>query len=323
MHEKDIISAPDTSFIYEIPITFEKDYLSERLLEKFGIKKPRQTKNGLDKWRNTLKSAQRVTKPVRIGIVGKYFETGAYVLSDSYISVIEAIKYAAWANKRLPELVWLNAEEYEHNKNAVNKLKEYDGIIIPGGFGSRGVEGKIRVVEYCRINNIPFFGLCYGLQMAVIEFARHVCRMVNAHTTEVSSDTKYPVIDIMPDQQENIKEKNLGGSMRLGSYACILTQGTIAGDAYGSKRVDERHRHRYEVNNAYKERLERNGLVVSGINPERGLVEIIELPSHPFFVATQFHPELQSRFLEPHPLFLSFIVAAIKQNNNNKKTSKI
>ncbi|PJE64130.1 MAG: CTP synthase [Candidatus Ryanbacteria bacterium CG10_big_fil_rev_8_21_14_0_10_43_42] len=315
MQEQDIISAPDTSCIYEIPLTFEKDKLSDRLLKKFNIKKPRRAKNGMDEWKQALCVAQRVTRPIRIGIVGKYFGTGAFLLSDAYISVIEALKNAAWAEKRAPELVWLNAETYEEHPDALEELSQFDGIVIPGGFGARGVEGKVAVVEFCRKNNMPYLGLCYGLQMAVIEFARHVCRMADANTTEVDPETKYPVIDVMPEQEENIKEKNLGGSMRLGSYACKLKNGTRAADAYGHVRVNERHRHRYEVNDVYRERLERKGLVVSGINPERGLVEIIELPDHPFFVATQFHPELQSRFLDPHPLFLAFIRAAIKKSS--------
>ena len=319
MQEQDVISAPDTPYVYEIPLNFEKDKLSDRLLEKFGIKKPRRVKNGMNEWKRVLRSAQRATKPVRIGIVGKYFGTGAFLLSDSYLSVIEALKNAAWAEKRVPELTWLNAETYEEHPDRVEELAVYDGIVIPGGFGSRGVEGKIRVAEFCRKQKIPYFGLCYGLQMAVIEFARNVCRMADANTTEVNPETKYPVIDVMPEQEDNIKEKNLGGSMRLGSYACKVKRGTAAADAYGASRVDERHRHRYEVNNTYRERLERNGLIVSGVNPDRGLVEIIELPNHPFFVATQFHPELQSRFLEPHPLFLAFIQAAVKRDS--KKSS--
>lgn len=309
MYEKDIISAPDVKSIYEIPNNFEKDGLSERILDKFGMSKKKK-KNGMDPWNNFLKNIRQSKKSVTIGIAGKYFETGSFTLSDSYLSVIEALKHAAAAERRYPELVWLNTEEFERDPKKLEDLRNFDGIVIPGGFGGRGVEGKIRVAEFCRKNKIPYLGLCYGLQMAVIEFARNVAGMPGANTTEVNPKTKFPVIDILPEQKANLEQKNLGGSMRLGAYGCRLKVGTRAQEAYGTGFVKERHRHRYELNNKFRKKLEDKGLVISGVNPERDLVEIIELADHPFYVGTQFHPELQSRPLAPHPLYIGFIKAA-------------
>lgn len=315
MREEDIISAPDVGSIYEVPLNFEKDGLGDRLLTKFHM--PIRKKKDMRAWSERVEQARNAKKPVKIGIVGKYFGTGAFTLSDSYISVIEALKHAAWAEKRVPELHWLGAEEYEQDPKALWGLRDFDGIVVPGGFGSRGVEGKIRVIEFCRKNNVPYFGLCYGMHLAVVEFARNVAHMEDAHTTEVNPKTAYPVIDVLPEQKENIAIKRMGGSMRLGSYACRLKQGTKAYEAYGMPHIKERHRHRWEFNNIFRERLAKKGLVVSGINQDRDLVEIIELSDHPFFVATQFHPELQSRLLNPHPLFLAFMQAAIKKESGS------
>jgi len=244
---------------------------------------------------------------------GKYFSTGAFSLSDSYISVIEALKHAAWLHKHEPHLIWLDAEKYEKDPKALAELSEYDGVVVPGGFGSRGIEGKIRVAQHCRENNIPYFGLCYGLHMLVIEFARNVAGMKGAHTEEINPKTPYPVIHILPEQKKLLEEKNYGGSMRLGSYDCKLIKGTLAERAYQTGKVKERHRHRYEVNAEFLKTLQGAGLVVSGINPQRNLVEIAEVPGHPFFLGTQFHPELLSHPLNPHPLFREFIKAAIKK----------
>ncbi|MDD5144866.1 MAG: CTP synthase [Candidatus Pacebacteria bacterium] len=309
IRKEDVISAPDVKNIYEIPINFEKENLGNRILKKFNL---RTRKDDLKDWKGLMNAVNSSEKPVKIGIVGKYFDSGSFTLTDSYISVIEAVKHAAWSLKRVPQISWLSAEDYEKNPLLLRELKEYDGIIVPGGFGSRGIEGKIKAIEYCRKNKIPFLGLCYGLQLAVIEFARNVCGMKGAASTENDSKTPYPVIDVMPDQEALIKEKKMGGTMRLGAYRCKLKPGTAAFRAYKTKEVSERHRHRYEVNNAFREALEKKGLVVSGINPERNLVEIIEIPSHPFFVASQFHPEFKSRPLFPHPLFREFILVATK-----------
>ena len=310
LSERDIISAPDVRTIYEAPVNFEKERLGDRILEKFGIMRRRRD---LGPWRALVRRIRRATRPVKIGIVGKYFGSGNFTLTDSYISVIEALKHAAWHHNRRPELTWLNAELYERETKALKELSGFDGIVIPGGFGSRGVEGKIKAVEYVRKNKIPYLGLCYGLQLAVVEFARHAAKMPGAHTTEINAKTKYPVIRTMPEQLVNIREKRLGGSMRLGAYACRLKNGTKARAAYGMPTVHERHRHRYEVNNEYLARLEKRGLIASGANPERNLVEIMELRDHPFFLGTQFHPELKSRPLRPHPIFREFIRAAINR----------
>jgi CTP synthase len=312
--EDDIISAPDVNVIYEIPINFQKDGLGEKILKKFGLK---PKKKDLKEWRQLLKVIQSAKKTVKIGIIGKYFSTGDFVLADAYISVIEAVKHAAFFLKRKPELTWINSEIYEKNPKALSELKKFDGLIIPGGFGSRGVEGKIKAIEYARKNKIPFFGLCYGLQLATIEFARNVVGLKNANSTEINSQTKYPIIDLMPEQLKNMQKASYGGSMRLGAYPCLLKPNTLAYQAYFGKSkiknplISERHRHRYEVNNKYREALEKKGLIFSGINPTANLVEIIELKNHPFFLATQFHPEFKSRPLNPHPLFKEFIKKSI------------
>ncbi len=308
--DKDVISAPDIKSIYDIPVNFEKDALGDRILEKFGVKRK---KKNLGDWEKLTRKVAKLTHPVRIGIVGKYFNTGHFTLADSYISVIEAVKHAAWANNRKSEIKWLDAEQYEKKPQSLKELKNYDGIIVPGGFGSRGVEGKIKAISYCRKNKIPFLGLCYGLQLAVIEFTRNACGLKQAHTTEVHQETPHPVIHMLPEQLVNLREKRLGGSMRLGAYMCEVLPKTKAWNAYRTKLVSERHRHRFEVNNDFRDRLKKNGLVFSGINPERNLIEIIELKNHPFFVATQFHPEFKSRPLNPHPLFREFVKSAIRR----------
>ena len=306
---RDVISAPDIAgSIYEIPSNFEKDNLGRRILEKSGLK-PRKRKS--KEWDKLVKNIRESKSPIRIGIVGKYFETGSFTLTDSYISVIEAVKHAAWSLRRKPEITWLDAEKYEKNPGATRELSGFDAVIVPGGFGKRGVEGKINAIKFVRENNIPFLGLCYGLQLAVIEFARNVCKISGAHTTEIDPQTIKPIIWTMPDQMVNIKEKRMGGSMRLGAYKCKLDPKALSFKLYPSGLISERHRHRYEVNNDYLDILCKNGLAVSGINPERKLVEIIELPRHKFFIASQFHPELKSRPLSPHPLFVGLIRSAI------------
>lgn len=310
---EDVISAPDTSLIYEIPINFENDHLGDRILEKFGLRK-----KGVDlrDWKKLVGTIKRLTRSVEIGIVGKYFETGDFTLMDSYISVIEAIKHASWASRRTPHITWLSAETYEKNPSRVKELNHFDGIIVPGGFGTRGVEGKIRAIEFCREQNIPYLGLCFGMQLAVIEFARNVCTLKKATSREFVSEKNTKkwelVIDVMPDQKAILAGKQYGGTMRLGVYRCGILPNTIAYRAYRQSEVFERHRHRYEFNNAYRELLEKKGMVISGVNPERNLVEIVELKNHPFFVGTQFHPEFKSRPLHPHPLFREFIRACLR-----------
>ena len=313
MKPEDIISAPDIESIYEIPLNFEKEKLSTIILKKFGIK---PKKENLKDWKKMVKVIKNPKKIVKIAIAGKYFRSGKFTLMDSYISVIEAIKHAAYSFSTAPEITWLDTEEYEKNSKKLKELKNFDAVIVPGGFGSRGTEGKIKVIEYCRKNKIPFLGLCYGMQLAVIEFARNVCGLKNAHSTEINPKTKYPVIDIMADQKQKIKEKKYGGTMRLGAYACKIIPDAKSFKAYGLNKknpiIFERHRHRYEFNNQYRELLEKKGLKIAGINPDLNLLEIIEIKNHPFFVAVQFHPEFLSRPLHPHPLFKELIKTALR-----------
>lgn len=308
---EDVISAPDIDTIYEVPLNFEAENLGKRIMSKFGL---RQKKNDLGEWKNLIKVIKTAKKPVKIGIVGKYFESGDFTLMDSYISVIEAVKHACWFFSRKPEITWLSAEKYENNPDSVSELENFDGIIVPGGFGNRGVEGKINAIKFCRTQKIPYFGLCLGMQLAVAEFARNICNMKDACSVEFSKELKYPVIDVMPDQKALLKEKRYGGTMRLGAYNCRLKPNTISWRAYGRQdSITERHRHRYELNNTFRDVLEKNGMIIAGVNPERDLVEIIELKDHPFFVGTQFHPEFTSRPLRPNPLFREFIRACIKK----------
>ena len=277
---------------------------------------------------------ERAKDTIRIGLVGKYFRTGDFVLSDVYISVIESLKHSATALGKKVKIDWLDSGDYELGVASPTEFKEhfknlanYHGLLVPGGFGERGVEGKIKVIEYARQNKIPYFGLCYGMQLAVIEYARHVVGLKDAHTTEIKPDTKNPVIDIMPDQKKLMAEKNYGGTMRLGAYPAHLQKGTIAYKAYKDAKISERHRHRFEVNPDYIEQLEKAGLVFSGKSPDGILMEIAELPKakHPFFVGTQFHPEFKSTPLKPHPLFYVFIKSAnlkpMKRRSNADKNA--
>jgi len=314
-----VISAPDVKSVYDIPINFERDRLSDTLIKELRL--PKRKGKGLTAWRRFAKRAHNGGRKVKIGIVGKYFDTGDFVLSDAYISVIEALKYSAYALDAKPELHWLNAKDYKKNGAKLNDLKKYDGLLVPGGFGETGIEGKIQAIKFARENKIPYFGLCYGMQLMVIEYARNVAKMPGAHTVEISENTKYPVIDVMPDQKEKIAKKNYGGTMRLGAYPCYLRRGTIARSAYKQEMVNERHRHRYEVNPEYIERLEKAGMVFSGVSPDKRLMEIAELPKekHPFMLGTQFHPEFQARPLSPHPLFTEFIKACLPKGRGSLK----
>lgn len=308
-----VISAPDVESIYDVPVHFEKDKLSDILLETLTLKPKHPSE--LKRWKAFVAKTKNGSRDVKIAIVGKYFNTGDFMLSDAYISVIEGIKYSAyWANAR-PKITWVNAEEFEKNKRALKKLSGFDGIIVPGGFGSRGIEGKLSAIHYARENKIPYFGLCYGMQLAVIEYARNVAGLAKANTAEVDPLSPHKVIDIMPDQKKKMEKEDYGGSMRLGAYPALLEKGTIARAAYKAEHVSERHRHRYEVNPEYIKKLEDAGLVFSGKSPDGRLMEIAELPrkTHPFFLGTQFHPEFLARPLSPHPLFTEFIKAAINK----------
>lgn len=306
----DVLSAPDVVSIYEIPHIFEKQKFADLLMDRLKMK----AKNGYDnKWDNFVRRMKEATKPVKIAVVGKYFSTGNFTLADSYISVIEAVKHAAAWNGAVAEMTWIDSEIYEKYPSKVQKLKNYDGLIVPGGFGTRGIEGIIMAIQFARENKMPYLGLCYGMQLATIEFARHVLGLADAHTVECDPKSTNLIIHINPKQAENVAKNRYGGTMRLGAYSCVLTPGTQTAKLYGEKEVSERHRHRYEFNNDYKERMEKAGMKVAGVNEESNLVEIIELENHPYFVGVQFHAELKSRPLNPHPLFMGLIKAALKK----------
>ncbi len=311
--ERDVISAPDIDSIYEVPINFERDDFSRLILKKLGLK---YNKTDLTKWYDLMEKVKHPKQTVKIGIVGKYFDTGDFVLSDAYLSVIEAVKHASYFHKVKPQIDWLSSEVYEKNPEKLKDLLQYDGIVVPGGFGSRGIEGKINVIKFLREEKIPFLGICYGMQLAVIEFSRNVLGLKDANTTEVDRQTKNPVIDIMPEQKKNLEDGNYGATMRLGAYPATLLKGTLAHKAYKSVKIEERHRHRWEVNPQYVARIEKAGLLFSGKSPDGELMEIVELPptAHPFFVATQFHPELKTDPFKGHPIFNSLIAACIKNS---------
>jgi len=308
---EDVISAPDADSIYDIPLNFEKDNLGNRILEKLHLP-IKDVKN--NDWKKMVERGKRASKEVKIGIVGKYFKSGDFAFGDSYISVIEAIKHGANINNIKANIIWLSAEEIE--EDGTKALKGLDGIIIPQGWGSRGSEGKMIAIKYCRENKVPYFGLCYGMQMAVIEFARNVAKLSDANSQEVDKKTKNPVIHIMPNQEELIKEKGYGGTIRLGAWPCLLKDDTKLQQIYlkhnRKKIVEERHRHRYEFNNEYREQFEKLGLIIAGTSPDNQIVEAIEIKNHPFFIGVQFHPEYISRPLDPHPLFAEFVKTCLK-----------
>lgn len=308
---ENVISAPDVESIYDVPTHFEKASLSDRIIETLELPRKRGKQS---EWGSAVRKYHNAKNEVAIAVVGKYFKTGDYVLSDVYISIIEALKHAGVANNVKVKLDWLESDSFETDEKLLKVLDKYQGVLVPGGFGSRGIEGKIKVVEYCRKKKIPYFGICYGMQLAVIEYARNVLKLSDAHTVEVNRDTPHPIIDIMPEQKEKLKTKDYGGSMRLGSYPAELMKDSLAAESYGKTKISERHRHRYEVNPEYMESLREKGLILSGLSPDKTLTEIIELPKsvHPFFIGTQFHPEFQSSLLKPHPLFVAFVKAAKK-----------
>ncbi|MFA6194410.1 MAG: CTP synthase [Patescibacteria group bacterium] len=301
-----VIAAPDADSIYDIPLNFEKDDLGQHILDKFGLP---SRKHDNAAWKKMVAASKAKSPIVNIGIVGKYFASGDFSFGDSYISVIEAIKHAGIANHCKAKITWLSAEDIE--KKGVKILAGLDGVIVPQGWGGRGSEGKIRTIQYCREKGVPYFGLCYGMQMAVIEFARHVAKLKDANSSEVDPKTKNPVIHIMPGQEKLIKEKGYGGTIRLGGWPCKIMPGTHLAKAYAkytkAKTVSERHRHRYEFNNDYRDMFEQLGLKIAGTSPNGEIVEAVEIANHPFFIGVQFHPEYISRPLAPHPLFVEFV----------------
>ena len=297
---KAVIQSIDVSTIYEVPIKMKEEKLDEIVLEQLGL--PLNSEPDLESWKKFLYKLKNYSQEVKIGLVGKYVE-----LHDAYKSIVEAFIHAGAVNDCKVNIQWIHSEELTE-ENAESKLKDLHGILVAPGFGHRGVAGKLIAIRYARENNIPFFGICLGMQMAVIEFARNVLKMEGADSTEMAAKTKYPVIDLM-DSQQNVTEK--GGTMRLGAYKCELRENSKAYAAYNQKVVEERHRHRYEFNGAYKEEFEKAGMITTGINPETGLTEIVEIPTHKWFVGVQFHPEYKSTVINPHPLFVAFIKACL------------
>jgi CTP synthase len=307
-----IISAPDVASIYDVPLNFEKDNLGDLLLD--ALRLPKDKPADFTAWGDFVARVKKGGPEVKIGIVGKYFDTGDYVLSDAYLSVIEALKFSGAEVGVKPRIEWLNAKDFQ-NGEGVEKLGEYDGIIVPGGFGETGIEGKLHAIRFARENKIPYFGLCYGMQLMVVEYARNVLGLEGAHTVEINPDAAHPIVAMMDAQKEILEKGQYGGTMRLGNYVEHVVPGTIAHAAYGKDEVEERHRHRYEINPAYVSQLTEAGLVFSGTSPDGVLMEIAELPEdvHPFFLGTQAHPELIARPLAPHPLFSAFLKAAQKK----------
>ena len=302
---EDVIESIDARSIYEVPLLMQQEGLDKRVIEKLNLetKKP-----NLDNWMGFVDAVCNPAGEIRIALVGKYVEH-----HDSYKSIVEAFVHAGAVNGCHVKIEWIQSDNLT-KQNVAKKLKGMSGILVAPGFGGRGIDGKLAAVEHARLNNIPFFGICLGMQCAVIEFARNVCGWEDANSTEFEEDSEYPIIDIMHDQK-NIE--NMGGTMRLGKYICQLAEGTNAIKAYGNETIEERHRHRFEVNNNLRYKLTENGMILAGMNPERDLVEIVELPEHPWFVGVQFHPELKSTVNNPHPLFVDFVKASLKNAKNS------
>lgn len=335
---ENIISAPDLETAYEVPLQLQLESLGEKILKRLALK-PKK-KCDLTKWKSLVASIKQPKRIVKIAIIGKYITLGEYKIFDSYLSIKEALIHAGAQLDTGVKIIWIDADDFGENRRDLKNLDNFDGVIVPGGFGETGVEGKIATIEYCRKNNIPYLGICYGMQLAVVEFARNVCGMKGANTTEVDKDTKYPVIDLLPEQKIVMQESAYGGTMRLGAYPAIMKDGTKIFDLYkktgrfkedakkvatltkkegmkfekGQNIVLERHRHRYEVNPAFVEDIRKKGLIFSGYYPRldgTNLMEFIELSGHRFFVATQAHPEFKSRLGNSAPLFYGFVEACL------------
>lgn len=305
---ENVINAPDLDDIYDVPLKMHSEGLDAAVDKRLNLD---TTEPELQDWKNMLDLKKEATKDVEIAILGKYFG-----LPDSYMSVVESLKHACLQNKVNLNLHWIDADNYDNED-----LSNLDGVVVPGGFGVRGIEGKISAIQYLRENKVPFLGICLGLQCAVIEYARNVCGINDANSSEFSQNTKDFVIDLLPNQ--DLDKDDVGASMRLGTYPCKIEKNTLTSEIYKDEVIYERHRHRYEVNNKYRDTLEENGLIFSGLSPDNNLVEMIELKDHPFFVASQFHPEFKSRPWEPSPIFNSFIKSAsIKTENKNEATLK-
>lgn len=329
---ENIVSNPDLDCIYEVPLELEEQEFSKKIMKELKIKTKK--KKGMKDWINMIEKRNRSKSEVNIAIVGKYQKTGDYTLEDSYVCVVEALKHAGDHFGVKTNVLWVDSEDLTTNSKVKKQLTDIDGILVPQGWGKRGTEGKINAIKYARENNVPYLGLCFGMQMACIEYARNVLGLSGANTQEVNKSTKHQVIHIMPNQVKYLKNKQYGGTIRLGAWPCEIKNNTKLQSLYrlfgdGQRRpwyvkgeyqknapeskkgklVYERHRHRYEFNNKYRKKFEKNGFVISGTSPDGKLVEAIELKNHPFFVGTQFHPEYISRPLSPHPIFLGFIEA--------------
>lgn len=295
-----VIEAMDADTIYAVPLLMLKERLDQRALYMLDIYNDKDV--DLDSWKTFLSRLKNPIDSVRIGLVGKYVE-----LHDAYKSIVESFIHAGAANECKVNIEWIHSESLTA-ENAVEKLENLDGVLVAPGFGERGIEGKIAAIQYVRENNIPFFGICLGMQMAVIEYARNVIGWENAHSVEMDATTSHPVIHLMKDQKD---VSNKGGTMRLGAYPCRVKKDTLAHRIYGKTNISERHRHRYELNNKFLKEFDEKGLVATGINPDNNLVEMVEMPSHPFYIGVQFHPELKSTVMNPHPIFVNFVAAAL------------
>ena len=298
--KQNVIESRDVSNLYQLPLNLKAQKIDDIVLKHFNLT---AKEADMEEWISLVERVDNLKDEVRIALVGKYVE-----LHDAYISVVESLKHAGYKHNSKVKIDWIQSEDITE-ENVHEYLKEADGILVPGGFGDRGVEGKITTIKYARENKVPFFGICLGMQLAAVEFARNVCGLTGAHSSELDPNTPYPIINLLPDQ-ENVVE--MGGTLRLGSYPCTLVEGSQAHKEYGEINITERHRHRYEFNNFYRERLTDKGLVLSGVSPDGRLVEIVELPEHPWFVAGQFHPEFKSRPEKAHPLFAGFIKASLE-----------
>ena len=297
-----VIGLSDVPLLYEVPLALAREKLDEIVIKYLALP---AGDGDLNQWKTMIEEMKNPLKTVKIAIVGKYVE-----LKDSYISIVESLKHGGVANLARIELKWINSEALEAEEDIEPFFRDVQGVLVPGGFGARGVEGKIKAIRFARENKIPYLGLCLGMQCAVIEFARNVCKMKEANSSEFDPETKYPVIDLLPGQR-GLTEK--GGTMRLGAYPCRIIKDSLLSDAYGTEMVYERHRHRYEFNNKFRDEYEKAGMLFSGIYPDADLVEVIELKDHPWFLATQYHPEFKSRPNRPHPIFTGFVKAATKR----------
>ena len=298
--KQNVIESRDVSNLYQLPVNLKVQKIDDIVLKHFGLTAPEAD---MTEWLSLVDRVDNLKENVRIALVGKYVE-----LHDAYISVVESLKHAGYKHNAKVKIDWIQSEDITE-ENVHEYLKDADGILVPGGFGDRGVEGKITTIKYARENNVPFFGICLGMQLAAVEFARNVCGLTGAHSSELDPNTPYPIINLLADQ-ENVVE--MGGTLRLGSYPCTLAEGSVAHKEYGEINITERHRHRYEFNNFYRDRLTDKGMVLSGVSPDGKLVEIVEIPEHPWFVAGQFHPEFKSRPEKAHPLFAGFIKASLE-----------